>query len=168
MNFEKFSATQAETHEELKPKYATMTVLLDENDKVAVIEVTKHGYYKIPGGGIEENEIIEDAAKREVREEAGCNCELVARLGTLETPVPVWDMLDISDGYIAKVIGEKATPEYEDWEKERGFKVVWFDSLDDAINIIEDNAVTEPGMDCLQERDLSFLKLARDKLKDAR
>ncbi len=91
---------------------------------------------------------------------------VIARLGTLETPVPIWGMLDISDGYIAKVIGEKATPEYEDWEKERGFKVVWFDNLDNAINVIEDNTVTEPGMNCLQERDLSFLKLARDKLKD--
>lgn len=58
MNFEKISATQAETHEELKPKHATRTVLLDENDKVAVIEVTKHGYYKIPGGGIYHDTIL--------------------------------------------------------------------------------------------------------------
>lgn len=78
--------------------------------------------------------------------------------------MPVWGMLDISDGYIAKVSGEKSQPNYESWEEERGFKIEWFDSLDEAIDVIEKNTVTEPGMDSLQARDLSFLKLARIKL----
>ena len=30
-----------------------------------------HEYYSIPGGGVEENETLEDTVKREVREEIG-------------------------------------------------------------------------------------------------
>lgn len=149
----------------LKPKNATRTVLFDADGSVAIINVAKHGYYKIPGGGVEVGENVEDAARREVKEEAGCDCELIGQLGRIETPVPVWSMLDISDGYMAKVIGEKALPVYEDWEKERGFEIVWFDDLDSAISTIEKNVVAEPGMECLQKRDLAFLKLAREKLK---
>ncbi len=91
----------------LKPKYATRTVLFDENGKVAIINVTKHGYYKIPGGGIEDGEDVKAAACREVREEAGCDCTITDTLGNIETPVPVWDMLGISTGFIATVTGEK-------------------------------------------------------------
>lgn len=147
---------------ELKPKYATRTVLLDQDGKVAIINVTKHGYYKIPGGGVEAGEDFEMAARREVMEEAGCDCRIIGELGRMETPVAVWEMLDISDGFIASVVGEKLQPQYEDWESERGFKIEWFDNLDSAIATIEKNVVTEPGMDCLQARDLAFLKLAKE------
>ncbi len=150
-----------ESDHELRPKYATRTVLFDADDKVAIIHVKNHGYYKIPGGGIEDGEDISTAAQREVREEAGCDCEITDKLGRLETEIPVWDMLDISDGFIATVSGPKSTPIYEPWEKERGFAVVWFDSLDQAIATIEANVVAEPGMENLQTRDLTFLKLAR-------
>lgn len=167
MNFNQPLRESPENHEierELKPKYSTRTVLFDDDGKVAIINVTKHGYYKIPGGGIEDGENISDSARREVREEAGCDCTLIGELGRLETEVPIWDMLDISDGFVAKISGEKLAPEYEAWEKERGFEVVWFDDLDKAIATIEQNVVSEPGVECLQSRDLNFLKLAREKL----
>lgn len=105
-----------------------------------------------------------DAARREVFEEAGCDSVITDRLGRLETAVPIWGVLDVSDGFIAKVVGEKSLPRYEDWENERGFQLEWFDSLDVAIMTIENNIVKEPGMDVLQQRDLVFLKLARQKL----
>ncbi len=167
MNFNQPLRESPENHEierALKPKYSTRTVLFDDDEKVAIINVTKHGYYKIPGGGIEDGENISDSARREVREEAGCDCTLIGELGRLETEVSIWDMLDISDGFIAKISGEKLVPKYEAWEKERGFEVIWFDNLDEAIATIEQNVVFEPGMECLQSRDLRFLKLAREKL----
>lgn len=153
-----------ENHENLRPKHATRTVLFDEIGQVAIINVTKHGYYKIPGGGVEDGEDLQTAAKREVLEESGCDCTVGSYLGRIETPVPIWEMYDISDGFIATVVGEKATPQYEDWENARGFQIEWFKDLDAAINTIENNQVQEPGMEALQTRDLNFLKLARAKL----
>lgn len=165
MNSEALPQENHEANEDLKPKFSTRTVLFDQDGKVAIINVEKHGYYKIPGGGIEEHEEIQDAAKREVLEETGCNCSIISELDRVETAVPVWGMLDISDGYVAVVSGEKAQPDYEEWEQERGFKLEWFDDLDTAIATIECNEVREPGMDALQARDLFFLKRAREKLE---
>lgn len=152
----------------LKPKYATRTVLFDQNGKVAIINVTNHGYYKIPGGGIEPGEDILDAAIREVKEESGCDCKIIEKLGQIKTAVPVWEMLDISDGFIATVQGEKSQPNYDNWEKERGFTIEWFSDIDTAITTVERNIVTEPSMAALQERDLNFLKLARAALSPKR
>lgn len=168
MNPNKFSPAQEnyESDQELKPKYATRTVLFDQDGKVAIINVKNHGYYKIPGGGVENNEDIIDAARREVQEEAGCHCEIINQLDKLETEIPAWGMLDISDGFIATVKGQKTQPNYETWEVERGFAIEWFDNLDSAITTIERNVVHDPSMNAMQTRDLTFLKLAREKLRD--
>lgn len=164
MNFEKLHQESHETNEKLEPRHAARTVLFDRNGRVAIINVKKHGYYKIPGGGIDEGESSHDAAIREAREESGCDCSIIGELGRAETEIPVWEMLDISDGFIAVTKGDKSEPNYEAWEKERGFEIEWFDDIDTAISTLENNIVTEPGMSALQNRDLNFLKLAREKL----
>lgn len=165
MNFEKLHQEEQKNNEALKPRLAARTVLFDKDGKVAILHVKKHGYYKIPGGGIEEEENVRDAAAREVAEETGCSSIIIGELGKIETEIPVWGMLDISEGFVAMVQGEKSQPNYEEWELERGFEVEWFNDLDTAIATIESNIVSEPGMETMQERDLNFLKLARESIK---
>lgn len=43
-----------------------------------------HEYYSIPGGGVEENETLEDAVKRELKEELSVDINLLGFLGSLE------------------------------------------------------------------------------------
>ena len=40
----------------MQDRHAVRVVLLDDIGQVAVIYVNKHGYYKIPGGGVETGE----------------------------------------------------------------------------------------------------------------
>jgi len=139
-------------------------VLLDGEGRVAVVNVRKYGYYKIPGGGVEEGEGLEESAKREVLEEAGCECEIIGSLGRKETDVPGWDLHDVSDGFVAKVVGEKKPPHFDDYEEERGFSLEWHDSLDAAISTMGSNSVSDPDAAALQLRDLVYLKLAKEYL----
>lgn len=57
--------------------------ILIEDEKVLLIHRTRERdgaireYYVVPGGGIEEGETIEEATKREVKEETGIDVELI-------------------------------------------------------------------------------------------
>lgn len=149
----------------MKTRHATRTVLLDKDNQIAILYVAKHHYYKIPGGGIEEGEDLVTSAKREVLEEAGCNCEIIAELGCTKNELPGWDMQDISNGFLARVVGEKGTTSYDDYETERGFHLEWCKNIDTAIAKIKNNPVTDPDAAVLQARDLEYIKKAQDFLK---
>lgn len=46
-------------------------MLVDFGDQFIIVIDTSNGFWFLPGGGIEQNESIEDAAKREAAEELG-------------------------------------------------------------------------------------------------
>lgn len=148
----------------MKSRHATRTVLLDENRQIAIIYVKKLSYYKIPGGGVETGENLEMAVKREVLEEAGCDCEIITELGRTENDLLGWGMHDISDGFLARVVGEKGKTNYDDYETERGFSLEWCKDIDTAIAKIESNSVSDPDAAVLQTRDLGYIKRAKEYL----
>ena len=45
--------------------------IIVKDGKIAMMHSLKYDYYKLPGGGIEEGELLEDTLVREVREESG-------------------------------------------------------------------------------------------------
>jgi len=51
--------------------------IIVNNDRVLLLNTVHTGTYSLPGGGIEIGETIEDALKREVREETGIDIEIV-------------------------------------------------------------------------------------------
>ncbi|MEO8862807.1 MAG: NUDIX domain-containing protein [Candidatus Saccharimonadales bacterium] len=56
-----------------RERRAARAVLLDDNAQVHMLNVSKHGYHKLPGGGIEAGEDILSALERELMEEVGCS-----------------------------------------------------------------------------------------------
>jgi len=56
--YPEFKAVKGEKN---KFRKAVRVVVFDNENKVAIINVSKLNYYKLPGGGIEESEPIESA-----------------------------------------------------------------------------------------------------------
>lgn len=103
-------------------KRATAVIIND--NKILLIRRVKPGveYFILPGGGVDENETIEEATIREVMEELNLKVKKYEFLFSLEN-IPVPQMITIHKGnrdeYIFKVIEYTGTPEIGGPEKER-------------------------------------------------
>jgi hypothetical protein len=57
-------------------RFARVTLFVDFNDRFAIVMDASNGFWFLPGGGIEQNESIEDAAEREATEELGLEIKI--------------------------------------------------------------------------------------------
>ena len=60
--------------------YTASGIVLDR-DRVLLVEHAKTGWWMPPGGHVEPGETLPAAAEREVREETGLDCEIIAAPG---------------------------------------------------------------------------------------
>ena len=65
------------------PRKKSRAILINEDDKIAVIYEKESNYYALPGGGIEHGEDEVSALIREIAEETGCLCDAIEPLGVV-------------------------------------------------------------------------------------
>lgn len=99
-------------------------------------------YELLPGGGVEENESLEQSAVREVLEEVGCRVEIIKEIGVVEEYRDNGKRHQITHCFSARVIGEKGLPQTLQHD-ERGIKVYWHD-LSTALSIMEEQIKSIP------------------------
>lgn len=138
---------------------AARGILLNSNNKIAVINVSKCGYYKLPGGGIDDPETPQKAFIREIKEETGYSCKLIKNnfQGSLilETRNKL-NFFQISHIFFSKVVSKEIKNLMPD-EIRDGFKLEWF-TLDKAIEIIQKYKTNDYRVKFVRKRDLATLK----------
>ena len=140
---------------------AARAVLLDKDGQVYLLNVSVHGYYKLPGGGIDAGETVEAAMRRELLEEVGCEAEIIAELGIIVEFRDFEQLKQTSYCYLAKQTGKQRPSTLEEGELEEGMYEVKAKSLDDAITLLERDAPDNIEGRFIQRRDLCFLKAAK-------
>lgn len=65
---------------------AVSVVIPDDQGRMLMIHRTDNKYWSIPGGGMEPGESVREAAKREVKEETGIDCEITGLVGIYSNP----------------------------------------------------------------------------------
>ena len=147
-----------------RQRRAARAVLVDETGQVYLLNVSKHGYHKLPGGGIDEGEEIQQALERELMEEVGCRAKVVAELGT------VIEYRNYDDGglrqtsycFLAEQVGEQAASVLEEGELAKGMVEVKAKSIDDAISLLLQDRPDNLEGRFIQIRDLALLRLAKE------
>ena len=100
-------------------------IVIREDGKIAVFNKANKNEYKLPGGGIEGEENPEEAFKREVLEETGCEVEIVECLGTTEEYKSLENFKQISYVFVGKVLKDTNELHVTEKEKDEGAKLVW-------------------------------------------
>ena len=140
---------------------AGRAIVQDEKGAVALLAVTKKGYHKLPGGGVEEGEDIPIALAREIMEEIGCEAEVVGEVGQIIEYRDQELLHQESFCYLALLTGSKGKPDFTEDEKADGFEVLWVDSLQEAVKLLENDEPGDYNGKFIKQRDLFFLKAAQ-------
>ncbi len=118
---------------------AARAIVFDADKKVALLHVSKKHFHKLPGGGVEAGESVEEALRREVSEEIGCEIQNIRELGIVEEFRGKFSLHQLSHCFIADISGEKGIARLEPDEIEDGFGTVWMDPSQ-AIATLESEA----------------------------
>jgi len=143
---------------------ASRAVVFDDLKQIALLKVNKHNYYKLPGGGIEEGEDAQRALARELLEEIGCKTEVIDEVGETVQYLNRSQLKQISYCYLAKQIGQKNEPNFEQSELDAGFEVYWAKDIDEAITLLSNSDQGDYRGASITKRDLAILIAAKDKL----
>lgn len=149
-----------------KLRKAARAVLEDHSGGIYLLNVTRHGYHKLPGGGIDEGEEVIDALKRELLEEVGCECKVGEEIGEVIEYRDYDDdgLKQISYCYLANQVGDQVEPSLEEGELAEGMVQVKAAGIDEAIELLENDKPDNLEGKFIQKRDLAILKKAQELL----
>ena len=112
-----------------------------KDGKIAMMHSKKYDYYKLPGGGIEEGESLEETLIREVREESGLKVipETIKEFGYVRRiEKGRFEDIFIQDNYyfICETESEISEQELDDYEAEEEFTLE-FVTVEHVIDVNE-------------------------------
>ncbi|MCB0749352.1 MAG: NUDIX domain-containing protein [Ignavibacteriae bacterium] len=139
---------------------ATRGIVMNSEGKIALMNVSKQNYYKLPGGGIDPNEDEIKAFKREVMEETGW--EIEDDIEVLGVVIQVWEP-ELNNKEIQYNICCKANATKEltitltEEELERGFVLEWH-SAKEALDLLKALKINNEVIDSMVDRDIAIVK----------
>lgn len=118
-------------------RVAARGIVMREDGKIAIQNKSNKNKFKLVGGGMEENEDPTIAFKREVLEEAGCEIEIIEKLGTTEEYKSLQNLKQVSNIFVSKVINDIHKLNLTEKEKSEGAKLLWVEPKE-ALKLITD------------------------------
>ena len=110
-------------------------IVIRDDGKIAIFNKSNKNEYKLPGGGLEGEEKPEEAFKREVLEETGCEIEIIETLGTTEEYKSLNNFKQISYVFVGKVLKDTKQSNVTEKEKDEGAKLLW-ETPEKALELI--------------------------------
>lgn len=143
---------------------AARAVIIDKNNQVPLLFASKNNYHKLPGGGIENNETVLNALRREILEEVGVSIKSIKEIGVIIEYRDEIKLLQISYCYFAEVNKFVKKPSFTKKELSDGFELKWM-NFDKAINTIKKDKPNNYAGKFIRKRDLLILSEVKAKFQ---
>ncbi|MBU1292935.1 NUDIX domain-containing protein [Patescibacteria group bacterium] len=132
-------------------------ILLDSEGRMATQYLQNYTYHKLPGGGVDPGESLEEALKREILEEVGCDSKILNPLGMCIEYRNKLSLLHISFCFVAQVVGAIGTPKLEEGEIEEGQTTLWITPGEVLAKMKTDEPKKYEG-NFILKREITFLE----------
>ncbi len=124
-----FEIKEKQNHEKPLVRLGARGIILNDAGEIALIYIKSKNEYKLPGGGIEQDEDARTTFKRECEEELGCQIEILENLGTIEEYKSQENFKQLSFVYVGNKTMELNSNKLTEKEKEEGTEYVWLPKL---------------------------------------
>lgn len=144
---------------EYKLRRAARAVLFNDKGEIAFQRIERDDYAKLPGGGMDPGETIEEGLRRELREEVGCEITVGEPVGMVMEYRNEFGVLQISYAFIAHVDGEVGEPKLEQEEIDEQLVPIWV-KPEEALKLLDESSLDIYKVNFIVERDRLILKEA--------
>ena len=162
--FDKVQLEEIESSLDYRLREAVRAIVLRGN-KMALLYVSNENYHKLPGGGIEQGENLNQALEREILEEVGVTIENIREVGNIIEYRKQHKLKQISYCFVADVKDDTGKLNLTKEEKEDGFELKWV-SIGDALELMKNDKPRDYLGTYVKARDISILEYSRRSCKE--
>ena len=132
-------------------------ILRKEDGTIAVQRLRTHQFHKLPGGGVENEESLEKALKRELKEEVGCDANIQDCIGMVIEYRAQHNLIALSYCFVADVFGTIGETSLDEAERAEGVEHIWV-TAEEAVSLLIKDRSDKYQAAFIQMRELAFLR----------
>ena len=144
-----------------RTRKAARAITFSNDGRVYLLKMANQNYHKLPGGGVDKGESLEETLYRELLEEIGCPAKVTQELGEIVEYRNDEKLIQYSYCFIAKQTNSLTETTLEKGEINDGAQTVIAKNIDEAIKLLENDKPKNYEGHFIRLRDLRFLREAK-------